>query len=61
VHHLLEILFYYASDFDSKKVQEKFGLVWFYWFGGAMAKRAKPYKLLPFYNFASPDTSPTAK
>jgi hypothetical protein len=27
VQHLLEILFYYASDFDSKKVQEKFGLV----------------------------------
>jgi hypothetical protein len=39
--HLLEILFYHAKDFDSKTVQEKLGLAWFWLFAGAMAKRAK--------------------
>jgi hypothetical protein len=27
VQHLLEIMFYYPYDFDSKNVQEKLGLV----------------------------------
>jgi hypothetical protein len=38
LHHLLEILFYCSSDFESRKVQEKSGLAWFWWFGGSMAK-----------------------
>ena len=38
LQHLLEILFYCSSDFESGKVQEKSGLAWFWWFGGAMAK-----------------------
>jgi hypothetical protein len=54
MQHLLEILFYCASDFESRKVQEKSGLTLFWWFGGAMAKTGQ---LLPLYNFASSDTS----
>ena len=38
LQHILEILLYGASDFESRKVHEKLGLAWFWWFGGAMAK-----------------------
>ena len=38
LQYLLEILFYCTSDLESRKVQEKLGLTWFWWFGGAMAK-----------------------
>ena len=38
LQHLLEILFYCSSDFESRNVQEKLRLAWFWWFGGAMAK-----------------------
>ena len=41
LQHLLEILFYCKNDFESRKVQEKFGLARFWWFGGAMAKMGK--------------------
>jgi hypothetical protein len=58
LQHLLEILFYCTSDFGVKK---SWG-----WrcFGGLEVlrpKRAKPGQLLPLYNFASSDTSPTVK
>jgi hypothetical protein len=36
-------------------------LAWIWWFGGAMARRAKPCRFLPFYNFVSSETSPTGK
>jgi hypothetical protein len=54
MQHLLEILFYCASDFESRKVQEKSGLALFWWFGADMAKTGQ---LLPLYNFASSETS----
>src|SRR5579871_2366145 len=38
LQHLLEIFFYSFSDFEPRKVVEKSGLAWFWWFGGAMAK-----------------------
>jgi hypothetical protein len=38
LQYLLEILFYCTGDFESRKVEEKLGLAWFWWFGGAMAK-----------------------
>jgi hypothetical protein len=41
LQHLLEILFYHGSDFDSTKVQEKLGLAWFWWFGGPISKKGK--------------------
>ena len=44
MQHLLEISFYCASDFESRKVQEKSRLAMFWWFGGAMAKTGQ---LLP--------------
>ena len=58
MQHLLEILFYYVSDFESRKVQEKSGLGLFWRFRDAMAKTGQ---LLPLYNFASSETSPTVK
>jgi hypothetical protein len=41
LQHLLEILFACTNDFESRNVQEKFGLPRFWWFGGAMAKTGK--------------------
>ena len=38
LQHILEMLFYCSSDLESTKVQEKLTLLWFCWFGGAMAK-----------------------
>src|SRR5579871_3429367 len=38
MQHLLEILFYCLSDFESRKVQEKSAMTRFWWFGGAVAK-----------------------
>jgi hypothetical protein len=37
VQHLLEMLFYYLGDFESKQVQKNLG-AWFWWSGGAIAK-----------------------
>jgi hypothetical protein len=38
LQHLLEILFYRASDFESIKVQKNLGFAWFWRFGDGLAK-----------------------
>src|SRR5579871_4139242 len=48
LQHLLEILFYCSSDFESRRVQEKLRLAWFWWFGGAMAKTGQTLPTSPF-------------
>jgi hypothetical protein len=63
LHHLLEILFYSTNDFESRKVQEKFGLARFWWFGRAMAKTGKSLptssflQLSKFRNFSKSNTT----
>jgi hypothetical protein len=48
LQHLLEILFYYLTDLESRKVQEKMGLVWFWEFGGPMAKTGQTVQTSSF-------------
>jgi hypothetical protein len=62
VQHLLEILFYYPGDFGSKQIQEKLGLTWFWWFGGAMAKTGQSLptsSFLQLWNFRNLTNSKT--
>jgi hypothetical protein len=60
VQHLLEMTFYYPFDFESKKVQEKLGLVLV--FGDAMAKSGQTLstssflQLSKFRNFTNSKT-----
>jgi hypothetical protein len=62
VQHLLEIFFYYPGDFESKQVQEKLGLAWFWWFGGAMTETGQSLptssvlQLCKFRNFTNSKT-----
>ena len=59
VEHLYEILRYHWDDFDSKKVQEKWKLAWFWRFVRAVAKTGQtmPTSLLlqlcQFQNFTN--------
>jgi hypothetical protein len=48
LQHLLEILFYYATDLESRKVQEKMWLVWFWEFGGPITKTGQTLRTSSF-------------
>ena len=48
LQHLLEILFHYPTDFESRKVQKKLGLAWFWEFGVPMAKTGQTLRISSF-------------
>ena len=61
LEHLLEILFYCSSDFESRKFKKSRGWQGFGGLEVLWPKRAKPGQVLPLYNIASSETSPTVK
>jgi hypothetical protein len=48
LQHLFKILFYYATDFESRKVHEKLGLAWFWEFGVPRAKTGQTLRTSSF-------------
>jgi hypothetical protein len=48
LQHLLKILFYYATDCESRKVHEKLGLAWFWEFGVPMTKMCQTLRTSSF-------------
>jgi hypothetical protein len=61
LQHLLEILFYGASDFESSLFNKNWGWLGFGGLEMVWPKRAKPYQLLRLHNLESFQSSPTVK
>jgi hypothetical protein len=61
LQHLLEILFYRASDFESRLFNKTWNWLGFGCLEMVWPKRAKPCQLLRLYNLESCQSSPTVK